>query len=367
MAVRKKKTTTKKKKTPKKKRSVVAGKPPKPIKKSLDSEYRAMVKSKKLGVIRTLADEDSPSNVKSWLSSQSLAIDKAMGFSGFPRGRIIEITGGNHTGKSTVVSHLLAQTQQEGGVAVLIDAEYGADAVYMTNLGVNIKKLVVPDLAENTLEAAFEYIIQTISFYMQSQQPLTIAVDSVAGLPTKEDLEKDFRTQSPGAAAKVLRQAMRILGRPVAVREVCLVMVNQMYQLIGTVGRRSYGGDAFPYHGSIRLRFHSEEPLKTSAGVIVGQIIKCSIMKSKVSGVTGHQFKLAILHNHGIDNVWTIYNALREEKYIVVNGSWHAMHLPGEPEPRHWQGMHWGLATMCKEDPELFKKLVDIYRSMPRV
>lgn len=48
------------------------------------------------------------------ISSGSLAIDKALGVGGYPRGRIVEIYGPESSGKTTVALHAVAEVQRQG-------------------------------------------------------------------------------------------------------------------------------------------------------------------------------------------------------------------------------------------------------------
>ena len=45
----------------------------------------------------------------------ALTIDMALGIGGVPRGRIIEIYGPESSGKTTLVSHIIANAQKLGG------------------------------------------------------------------------------------------------------------------------------------------------------------------------------------------------------------------------------------------------------------
>ena len=72
------------------------------------------------------------------VSSGSLAIDKALGIGGYPRGRIVEIYGPESSGKTTVALHAVAEVQRQGGTAAYIDAENALDPQYAeaySNLG----------------------------------------------------------------------------------------------------------------------------------------------------------------------------------------------------------------------------------------
>ncbi|MCH7610782.1 MAG: DNA recombination/repair protein RecA, partial [Chloroflexi bacterium] len=51
----------------------------------------------------------------------SLALDRALGVGGIPRGRVSEIYGPEASGKTTVCQHIVAESQKLGGVAAYID------------------------------------------------------------------------------------------------------------------------------------------------------------------------------------------------------------------------------------------------------
>ena len=86
----------------------------------------------------------------------SLALDIALGIGGIPRGRVVEVFGPEGSGKTTVCLHIIAEAQQQGGIAAFIDAEHALDPTYARALGVNIDELLVsqPDSGEQALEIA---------------------------------------------------------------------------------------------------------------------------------------------------------------------------------------------------------------------
>src|SRR5690606_32586455 len=77
------------------------------------------------------------------ISSGSLGLDLALGVSGYPKGRIIEIYGPESSGKTTLTLHAIAEAQKSGGIAAFIDAEHAFDRNYAEKLGVNIEDLII--------------------------------------------------------------------------------------------------------------------------------------------------------------------------------------------------------------------------------
>ena len=77
------------------------------------------------------------------ISTTSLALDKALGIGGLPRGRVTEIYGPEASGKTTLALHAVAEAQRKDGIAAFIDAEHALDIVYAKKLGVNCDDLLV--------------------------------------------------------------------------------------------------------------------------------------------------------------------------------------------------------------------------------
>ena len=77
------------------------------------------------------------------ISTGCLPLDLALGAGGLPRGRIIEIYGPEASGKTTLAMHAIAQAQLNGGICAYIDAEHALDTTYASNLGINIKNLII--------------------------------------------------------------------------------------------------------------------------------------------------------------------------------------------------------------------------------
>jgi len=64
----------------------------------------------------------------------------------------------------------------------------------------------------------------------------------------------------------------------------------------------------------------------------------------------------------GVNNVWSIYDKLKEANIIQVSGRWAAINIDGEViKFQNWQG----LQAKCSEDDSLFGRLVSVYQSLP--
>jgi recombination protein RecA len=94
------------------------------------------------GSIMRMGDEQAAVRVSA-ISSGALSLDLALGVGGLPRGRIVEVFGPESSGKTTLVYHVLAEAQRQGGTCAFIDAEHAMDPGYAKRIGVDVDELLV--------------------------------------------------------------------------------------------------------------------------------------------------------------------------------------------------------------------------------
>ncbi|MBQ0050151.1 MAG: hypothetical protein KBT12_07975 [Bacteroidales bacterium] len=106
------------------------------------------------GAIMRMGDEEQ-TDIEV-IPTGSVALDRALGVGGYPKGRIVEVYGPESSGKTTLTLHAIAEVQKAGGIAAFIDAEHAFDRFYAQRLGVDIDNLFIsqPDNGEQALDIA---------------------------------------------------------------------------------------------------------------------------------------------------------------------------------------------------------------------
>jgi recombination protein RecA len=209
----------------------------------------------------------------------SLALDLALGIGGVPRGRMVEIFGPESSGKTTLVYHVIAEAQAKGGVCVFIDTEHAMDPVYARAIGVDTDELLVsqPDYGEQALQIADRLIA--------SAAIDVIAIDSVAALTPKAELEGQIGDQTVGLQARLMSQAMRKLaGNLNRTNTVCL-FTNQIREKVGVQfgsPETQPGGRALKFAATQRLDIRRIETLKDGTEA-VGNRVRVKVVKNKVA------------------------------------------------------------------------------------
>lgn len=188
--------------------------------KALQLTMDKIEKSYGKGSIMRLGDkavEDVPA-----IPSGSIALDIALGIGGYPKGRVIEIFGPESSGKTTLAIHAIAESQKQGGIAAIIDAEHAFDPTYARKLGVNIDELLIsqPDNGEQALEIADNLI--------RSGAIDIIVIDSVAALTPKAEIEGEMGDSKMGLQARLMSQALRKLTANISKTRTCCIFINQL-------------------------------------------------------------------------------------------------------------------------------------------
>jgi recombination protein RecA len=163
------------------------------------------------------------------ISTGSLSLDIALGVGGVPRGRIVEIFGPESSGKTTLIYHIIAEAQARGGVCAFIDTEHALDPAYARTIGVNTEELLVsqPDYGEQALEI--------VDVLVRSGAVDVVAIDSVAALTPRVELEGQMGETHVGLQARLMSQALRKLAGNLSRANTICLFTNQIREKIGVM------------------------------------------------------------------------------------------------------------------------------------
>ncbi|MBD8087840.1 recombinase RecA [Limosilactobacillus sp. c11Ua_112_M] len=253
------------------------------------------------------------------VSSGSLAIDKALGVGGYPRGRIVEIYGPESSGKTTVALQAVAEVQRQGGTAAYIDAENALDPQYAEALGVNVDDLLLsqPDTGEEGLEIADALI--------SSGAVDLVVVDSVAALVPRAEIEGEMGDAHVGLQARLMSQALRKLSGEINKTKTIAIFINQIREKVGVMfgnPETTTGGRALKFYSTIRMEIRRSEQIKNGTNVI-GNRTKIKIVKNKVAP----PFKRAevdIMYGEGISKTGELLDMAVEQDLVKKSGAWYS-------------------------------------------
>jgi recombination protein RecA len=290
---------------------------------------------------------DRPQVAVGAISTGSLSLDVALGIGGLPRGRVVEIFGPEASGKTTLVYHVMAEAQRRGGICAFIDAEHAMDPSYARRIGVDIDQLLVsqPDTGEQALEIA-ELLIRSGALDI-------VAVDSVAALVPKAEIEGEMGDAHVGLQARLMSQALRKLAGTLNRTDTICIFTNQLREKIGVMfgnPETTPGGRALKFYASVRLDIRRIETIKDGAEAI-GNRVRVKVVKNKVAPPF-KQAEFDIAYGQGIPWEGTVLDVALEKKIVQKAGSYFSF-----GDERLGQGRQNATAFLA-ENPDLVQQIL---------
>lgn len=343
------------------------------IHKDPEKEFAKSVSEKGMVQVLRMTDDDCLFHVKDFLSTGNPELDRVLQGRGIPFGRITEVYGPHHIGKSTILDQLFRMVQQVDGTGVLADTEGARHLAYTEAIGVDVSRLLILEFerGELTMENVLNKVLESINWWRTKypERKVLIGWDSLGGTQTNEERDKTVeRGKSPGSAASIMQLMRRKVVPVLANTNIALVILNHEYEKINTGGfagkkRETYGGEAVRMAASIRLELHPTKGqwLPGPNGVIIGRKVGVKVVKSKLGGSTMASCEIAVLHGEGISTLWTLLDAFKREGIVQTDGSWSAINLDGEI--LKFQGLN-GLQELCRKDDTLPTRLAAVYKGL---
>jgi recombination protein RecA len=248
----------------------------------------------------------------------SLSLDIALGGTGVPRGRVLEVFGPESSGKTTLCLHIIASTQKLGGVAAFIDAEHALDPSWAKRLGVKLDDLLVsqPDTGEQALEIC--------ELLVRSNAVDVIVVDSVAALIPRAEIEGEMGDSHVGLQARLMSQALRKLTGAIAKSKCTVIFINQIREKIGVMfgnPETTPGGRALKFYASVRIDVRRTQTIK-EGDVSIGSRTRARVVKNKIAPPF-RDAEFDIMYDRGISYEGDLVDLAVLANVVEKSGAWY--------------------------------------------
>ena len=221
------------------------------------------------------------------------------------------------------------------------------DPAYAKRIGVDVDELLVsqPDHGEQALEIA--------DLLIRSGAVDVVAIDSVAALTPKAELEGAMGDQTVGLQARMMSQAMRKLAGNLNRANTLCILTNQIREKIGVMfgsPETTPGGRALKFYASVRLDIRRIETLKEGTEAI-GNRVRVKVVKNKVAPPF-KQAEFDVIYGQGISWEGTVLDVGLERKIVSKSGSYFSF-----GDERLGQGRQ-NATAFLQENPDLVQSIL---------
>jgi len=259
---------------------------------------------------------------------------------GLPRGRVVQVWGHESAGKTTLALTATASVCAAGGSVLYIDWENDIVPDYAYALGVPITdndkfQLLQPDTLEEGIKLAMIYIAAGVDL---------VVFDSVGAAMPRRLAERDAldiaEQGKVGELQSVWSQELPNLKRVIARTGGSILGISQIRADIGKMHgpkTKPQGGNAWKFYSSVRMelrRVQNEKAKEHNALThkvderVIGGVIKCKMVKCKMSSSQGREEIFYIRWGEGIDNIRSVFEIAKAHGIIKQSGSWLAWERP---------------------------------------
>lgn len=247
---------------------------------------------------------------------KSIGFNLASSIGGLPKGKLIQIEGNQHVGKTTFIGESIAAFQNIGENVTLSDYEYAFDKKYGTALGINMAQLFFSQM-EN-MEMGYEIIIDMI----KSGNFGAIFIDSLNTMVPKDKIEGEMTDKNVALEARLHDLALKKIKPLLDSYGVTLVGISQYRDNIGAMGagndKSLAGGNAWKFMTDFRIKL-SRFSTKKEEGYFINNI---EIVKNKCGTPFGKEKWYCTLDS-GTDHIREILEYGKEHDIIDMKGGGH--------------------------------------------
>jgi len=295
---------------------------------------------------------------------------------GYPRGRITNIYGKEHCGKTSLCLHAAAETCARGGCVCYIDYEHVLDIRYAAKLGVPVhdpSKFLL--FQPETLEQGIGLVCMAATNKMD-----LVVLDSVGAAVPKSAFEVSIEemvkaeNKALGLQARVWSSAIPMILHYLNSGGTAMLAVAQQRDNISAKGSTVVGGNAWKYYSAVRIEMRQISQIKGSrynpmthkmdSEAILGSLVSIKVKKAKLSGTSNYEAVIECLPDVGFDPFRVCVDLAVAHGIVKKAGSWYSWEHAKHGEIKQ-QGLQ-GFITALRGIPGIQEELDTVIRPFLR-
>ena len=247
---------------------------------------------------------------------------------GIPNNKITAFAGESATGKTFFVMGCLKaflDDNPDAGV-MYYDTEAAVTKDMMEQRGIDTNRVMISE--PQTIQEFRTKALKAIELYEQTpadkRPPFMFVLDSLGLLSTTKELEdiSDGKETRDMTKAQVIKAAFRVLTLKLARAGIPMLVTNHVYEVIGSYipMKEMGGGSGLKYAASTVVFLGKKKDRDATTKEIVGNIIKCTTFKSRLSK-ENQKAEVLLSYDKGLDRYYGMIELAIEAGLFEKKGS----------------------------------------------
>lgn len=285
-----------------------------------------------------------------WYTTGNYAVNKILSgdfHRGIPQGRVTILAGPSDSGKSFLLSNIMAAAQADGAFIFAIDTENALDHDYLARIGVNsydeakfmgAQVVTISDVVSIVSDFIKMYE-KEYGKYNDAAPRVLICLDSLDMLLTdseNDNFNKGEQKGDQGQRAKQMKAFLKTMVSRIKALNIAFIGTHQVYPADVLQGEGKWAiNNAIRYSAS-QIVLITKLKLKEDS-VVVGIRMKVETFKSRFAKL-GSFVEVLVPYDKGMNPLSGLLDKLVDEKVINKNGGWYAVQFPGEDVIKFQEG-----------------------------
>lgn len=206
---------------------------------------------------QVLGSEGNLLKIRGVIPTGAVTLDAAIGRGGIPCSRLSILHGGEGSGKTTLALQIVANTQQQGGLAMYWDKEFKLDPDYARALGCDLDRMIIsqPGSLEDVISGMDRGLDYAAKRRKKGKQgPILFVLDSINAAKAACVLNGEATDSHVAPEARIWSNHLPKLIQKASTEDVALLFISQVRKKIGVLfgnDETIAGGQAPPFYASL--------------------------------------------------------------------------------------------------------------------
>jgi recombination protein RecA len=297
-----------------------------------------------------------------WYTTGNYAVNKILSgdfHRGIPQGRVTIFAGPSDSGKSFLLSNVMAAAQRDGAFIFAIDSENALDHEYLGRLGVNshdeskfmgVSVVTISDVV-SVISDFVKMYEKEYGKYNKDAPRVLIALDSLDMLLTDSEnahFDDGVQKGDQGQRAKQMKGFLRTMVSRIKALNISFIGTHQVYPADVLQGEGKWAiNNAIRYSAS-QIVLITKLKLKTD-GEVSGIRMYVETFKSRFAKL-GSKVEVMVPYDKGMNPNSGLLELLENQGIVNRSGAWWQCQFPGEDRVFSFQS--------TKVDDALVQKLL---------